>query len=536
MRRSVVGACVGILAALAWFASPASASSTCCVEHLHFAAGPYVVTPGANLILLQYQKVPKPNQDGYMIRVNPNLRYAKRSGGQWVCCGKIPYVSQIHLHHGVWLSNGLTGEGEGNSYYGGFYPFMAVGEEKTIFSMPRGYGYPVGAHDAWVLNYMIHNLTPNPHSVYITYDMDFIPASSPLAKTITPVHPIWTDVEAGHLYPVFNVAQHSGAQGSFTFPDMAHHPYGPQGLAPNLNEFKVDHAGTLIGTAGHLHPGGLWDELDLIRAGASPRRAAVPGLVRRSVRLFRSYAHYFDHRGPISWNMAMGATARDWRPRVRPGDTLRISTTYNTTRASWYEVMGIMVVWEAWNDRTGVNPFTHRVDQRGHLTHGYYPENNDNGGSYSLGLSYAHYRTCHPKQVVIKSFFYSPGNVPAFGNQACIPTIRTGRTLEFVNDDASPAPPGAASGGILGNIISPGPWYTKSIFHSVTSCKNPCGLNSAISYPLANGAGFDSAQLGPATPASGQLTWNTPATLAPGTYTFYCRIHPWMRGVFRVIG
>ena len=536
MRRGLVGAFVGAVAAMVWFASPAAASSLCCVEHLHFAAGPYIVTPGANLILLQYQQVPKPNQDGYMIRVAPNLRYATPDGPHGKCCGRIPDVSVIHLHHGVWLSNGVAGEGEGNRYVGGFYPFMAVGEEKTIFSMPTGYGYPVGARDAWVLNYMIHNLTSNQHTVYITYDMDFVPMSSPLAKTIRPVHPIWMDVESGHIYPVFNVAQHSGRHGKFTFPDMAQHPYGRAGIAPALNEFTVDHAGTLIGTAGHLHPGGLWDELDLIRSGASPGPRAKRGLAPGSVRLFRSFAHYFDKRGPISWNMAMTATAKDWRPGVEPGDTLRISATYDTTRASWYEVMGIMVVWEAWNDTTGDNPFTHRIDQRGHITHGYYPENNDNGGSFSLGLSYASYRTCHPKQVVIKNFFYSPGNVPAFGNQACIPTIRRGHTLRFVNEDAFPAPPGAATGGTLGDIISPGPWYTKSIFHSITSCKNPCGLNTGISYPLANGAGFDSAQLGPATPADGQLTWNTPATLRPGTYTFYCRIHPWMRGVFRVVG
>jgi plastocyanin len=31
------------------------------------------------------------------------------------------------------------------------------------------------------------------------------------------------------------------------------------------------------------------------------------------------------------------------------------------------------------------------------------------------------------------------------------------------------------------------------------------------------------------------LTWSTPKNLPPGTYTFYCRIHPFMRGVFRII-
>ena len=43
---------------------------------------------------------------------------------------------------------------------------------------------------------------------------------------------------------------------------------------------------------------------------------------------------------------------------------LRISATYETKRASWYESMGIMVVWEAWDDRDRPGP-VHRV-QRPH--------------------------------------------------------------------------------------------------------------------------------------------------------------------------
>ena len=75
-----------------------------------------------------------------------------------------------------------------------------------------------------------------------------------------------------------------------------------------------------------------------------------------------------------------------------------------------------------------------------------------------------------------------------------------------------------------------------SIFHTVTSCQSPCGLNTGISYPLANGpGGFDSGQLGLGIPATGQISWSTSAKLGPGTYTFFCRIHPWMRGVFRII-
>jgi hypothetical protein len=492
-------------------------------QHFHFAAGPYKITPGANLILLDTNKVPKPDEDGYMVRFAPNLVYAKPDGS---CCGAVPRTDKIHLHHGVWLSDGQAGEGEGNSYAGGFYPFAASGEEKTAYEFPRGYGYPVEASDAWFLNYMIHDLTSKAASVYITYDIDFVPATSPSAALLKPVHPIWMDVQDHHIYPVFNVKRYSGKDGRFTYPDMARDPYGK---GPPLNLFTVDHAGTLIGTAGHVHPGGLYDELDDIRAGASASGGAIPGPVPNSVRLFRSGAHYWDPRGPISWDMAMTATPADWRVAVSPGDQLRISATYDTKHASWYEVMGIMVVWEAWNDESGTDPFDHKLDETGLITHGHLPENDHYGGTSSLGVNLKKMPDCRTHTVQIAGFTYNPGDFTATGKNRCIPTIHEGQSLTFVNDDAY-------NGGPF-NIFTPSPLYLASIFHSVTACGYPCGLNTGISYPLANGAGnFDSGQLGYETPATGTVSWSTPTSLKPGVYTFYCRIHPFMRGVFRIIG
>ncbi len=81
------------------------------MEHLSYAAGPYRVTPGANLILTQLNSVPKPTVDGFMIRMAPNLHYALPDGK---CCGPIPPAYIVHLHHGVWLSDGAAGQGEGN--------------------------------------------------------------------------------------------------------------------------------------------------------------------------------------------------------------------------------------------------------------------------------------------------------------------------------------------------------------------------------------------------------------------------------------
>ena len=536
MRRAVIGALVVATLALA-SAAPAFAASG--VEHLKFAAGPYLVRPGANLILTDLGEIPKPMVNGFMTRVEPNLHYAKANGK---CCGGIPRVDVIHLHHGVWLTDGAAGQGEGNGQEG-LYPFMASGEEKTVTQFPRGFGYPVGAADHWVLNYMIHNLREKPAKVFITYDMDFIPDSSPAARGITPVHPIWMDVEDHHIYPVFNVYRHSGKNGKFTFPDMAKNPYNG---GPPLNVFTVDHPGTLIATAGHLHPGGLYDDLDLIRPGAARAAKTIRGTVPDSVRLFRSIAHYFDKRGPISWDMAMTATPSNWRPRIDAGDVMRVSTTYDTRRASWYESMGIMVVWEAWDDQTGLDPFTgvrdprahvtsidpfkHAINENGKVTHGHLAENNHHGGTQWLTVDPNTLRSCKRNTVQIAGFVYTPGDLETPANQRrCAPTVAEGQSITFHNYDASPLNPGVPG-------IAPSQAYIQSIWHTVTACQDPCGLDTGISYPLANGAGgFDSAQLGVGTPASGSLSWSTPKNLKPGTYTFYCRIHPFMRGVFRII-
>jgi hypothetical protein len=187
------------------------------------------------------------------------------------------------------------------------------------------------------------------------------------------------------------------------------------------------------------------------------------------------------------------------------------------------------VVWEAWDRTGGVDPFRHALDETGAVTHGRLRENEYLGGTYSLGINPMTFPECFTHTVSIADFAYNPGDFTATGAERCMPTIRAGTSLTFTNYDASPLSPG--------NPLNPSAAYMGSIFHTVTSCQDPCGLNTGISYPLADGAGdFDSGQLGLGIPATGKLKWSTPTTLPPGTYTFYCRIHPWMRGVFRIIG
>ncbi len=156
----------------------------------------------------------------------------------------------------------------------------------------------------------------------------------------------------------------------------------------------------------------------------------------------------------------MTVTNPDWLVAVHKGDTLRISTTYDSDRASWYESMGIMVVWMADHDAGGTDPFVTPVDQPGHLTHGHLPENDHHGGQDATLPDI----TALPTQAAsapihIANFFYGSGDMRTGGT---LPSVKQGQPLTFINDD-SPVGPG--------------------IWHSITACKAPCNLETGIAYP-----------------------------------------------------
>jgi plastocyanin len=355
------------------------------------------------------------------------------------------------------------------------------------------------------MNYMIHNLTPNETSVYITYDIDFVPLSEPAAAGITTAKPLWMDVAGIRPYPVFDVKQGTGNNGKFTFPAQA--AGAERAKIGRAQKSRVRQDMTLLNTAGHLHPGGLYTDLNATRDG-------------RRINLFRSEAEYYEPAGAVSWDVAMTGTRPDWRPVLRAGDRLSISATYDSARASWYESMGIMVVFYADGARPeGTDPFAQGINARGTVTHGHLAENDSHGGLESI-LPNARELLGTPaggKAINIKGFLYGKGDLVR--GDTSIPTVRRGRSLTFKNLDDS-----------------------KTIWHTITECRRPCDREAGIAYPLANGkADFDSGELGtdPArrgfTASSGKVSWKTPKNLSPGTYTYFCRIHPFMRGAFRVI-
>ena len=107
-----------------------------------------------------------------------------------------------------------------------------------------------------------------------------------------------------------------------------------------------------------------------------------------------------------------------------------------------------------------------------------------------------------------------------------VPTVPLGAAMNFVNAEGV------------------------AIYHTVTSCKFPCLGQTGTAFPLADGAtstgrqlDFDSPESGSdprrLTAAKNQLNWSLPITPESGyqpgeIVTYFCRIHPFMRGAFEV--
>ncbi len=475
------------------------------VEHLTYCYGPITIKPGQNVIRLRPaidgngQKL-WPQVPGYVTRFDPEFIYAD---------GTVPRVDVLHLHHAVWLVNNG--------------PQFAVGEEKTIQQLPQGFGWPSDPGDSWVLNDMLHDLVAQPAQVYVVWRLDFVPETSSDYGSILPVHTKWLDV-AGNpsLYPVFDALRSDGHNGTYTFPDQApaadRHPCGIFGRAQDSHgclgsaqRWTPNHDVTLIGTAGHLHPGGLNTQLRDTRGGNTNT-------------LFTSDAHYYEPAGEVSWDVAMRATPPDWRVQVQANDHVSVHATYDTRRADWYEVMGIMPV-AVYNGTLPGDPAVKDaqapdIPQAGVLTHTHLAENDNHGGN-STGVANPFFLPSAPapnNTIGIQSFAYRAD--PNAG--LSVPTIEPGQTLTFQNYDAVPS---------------------VNAFHTITACKDPCTGKTGVAYPIANGpVTFDSGELGfngnnggvGNAPAADRDTWQTPKDLPTGTYTYFCRIHPFMRGAFRV--
>jgi hypothetical protein len=121
------------------------------------------------------------------------------------------------------------------------------------------------------------------------------------------------------------------------------------------------------------------------------------------------------------------------------------------------------------------------------------------------------------------AFIYAPGDL-GLGSTPMLPRVLQGSTLRFVNEDAA-----------------------ANIRHTFTSCAWPCVGEYVSNFPLSDGGpkAFDTGKIGNLDPVDGGVTGSDtlpfaqlvidPAKFTVGKYSYYCRIHPFMRGGFEVV-
>ena len=550
-----------------WELRPSGRSYGDACRRLRIVFGPILNKPGQDDVLIQPVTVEKPLYNGYIVRFKPNLVDS---------LGATPPVEEMHLHHGTWLN---TYPQYGNG------PFFASGEEKTVSTWPFRYGMRVGAADNWLFLHMVHNATPQTYPVWVLYDIDFVAESdaeeiqSDGKPLIARSKPIWLDAGGGpfhpetetyFLNPIFNIQRGFGANGECRFPDANCAGFNSNGNQSaqqgrdysaevhgkdfTISSETLDGAdrGTLILMGGHVHNGGLRTEVELVRNGVSK-------LINISEAYYWQDDPNTDRIGapPISWDYSQTGSTLDhgWAINVLPGDILRLNGIYDTALGSWYEQMAIAMSWvvpggipegiDVFSPNVTLDPgiptvakvpngpnglplaqtcvaSATNVCQRGQVTHGQIPSSGNHG--FGSGASPIDWNAVadgqHLNQVLIGGFTFGLTEQGAASSLG-VPYLNLGESISFHNLDTA-----------------------GYMWHTITRCAAPCTGPTTVDYPIADGGSgiltggsdpmdFDSQQLGIGTGPAQRVSWTFTPT-QQGTFTFFCRIHPSMRGVFRV--
>ena len=131
----------------------------------------------------------------------------------------------------------------------------------------------------------------------------------------------------------------------------------------------------------------------------------------------------------------------------------------------------------------------------------------------------------------IAGFYYSRGNMLGGGSAARPPTLRPGQTLTFRNDDAPMD--------LLGGVVGASRDQAADLPHG-HGVQGPLQPGHRHRLPARGRPGdlrlrASSAPGRPASPPPPSAPRGPcPSDLGRGTYTYFCRVHPYMRGAFRV--
>jgi len=514
-----------------------------------FWFGPYTVPPGHDLNRFD---VDVPLENGMATWIEPHVVLASTL--------EEPPHQVLHIHHSHWFA--LDPGNKEDNYYGHNAEWIfGNGDEETRADFelrsaaePHGpiYGEYISASNPQIMIYMLHNKTATPQEVYITLKVHFIHGTMQELNAL-PGRP-YHDVRGTLFGRTYDVKRKAHGRG--VYESAKDDKRGPIQWTSTVN-------GTIIGTGGHLHPGG--ERVVVENYGSKENPCPDDGRGYGGTTLLASDAVF--RNAPLSEDFQMEVTDPRWRAPIHKGDRIRISGTYENKKHAWYEVMthegtyidpkqppgpgcAPHILGESRHPPPGVNldkvtgpPLFHFSGDSAPPTGRALPR--DGGtwidpveGVVNRNWAEEHDQFCGtewggdpcerplPKrqesggmsspQVQIADFLYWPGDRTLSGANGAPVQVKHGTSLTFVNEDAA-----------LG------------IRHTVTTCPWPCNGPYVANYPLADGvwdSGILSLGLDPVDEQIGaaKLSASTPTNLPVGKYAYFCRIHPWMRGSFQV--
>lgn len=531
-------------------------------RNMRLLYGPFPIAPGSDFNRITAEL---PVSDGFMTAVSPNLYDAGS--------GLTPSNQHLHIHHAHWFR---TSDDANEEYYTANLAWVfGTGEERTQGSLhdranadPTGPRYGIRMEPAvpQALIFMLHNKMPDPALVYVALDINFVYGSPEEIKSApadcggiqagegcqaglefhTLTGKLW-----GTTFDVPRQTLESGGDGLYVHPTEI-----PEGDPTRQTEdalgrmFTAGADGIAIASAGHLHPNGR----EVVVANLGPKGSAcesdLDGDGFAGVTLFRSVKiEEMDAAWPHSENYQMGATKHGWRAPIHAGDRIAQFAVYDNDDYASYEAMSFAGLYvdreqapaargeegctlentQAYllpGDPWGGDPRETVINRGGH------EDGHDHGGYCGIaGMPPCNIESVDPEPglatslVKITHFTYTPGDRTLAGQLGLPIQVPQGSTLTFVNDDMG-----------------------ATVRHTVTSCEWPCNGPYLANYPQPDGV-FDSGKLGNFDPIDGGLVDTGSGAISselspvfqldtsglePGLYSFYCRVHPWMRGSLQV--
>jgi Stress up-regulated Nod 19 len=280
--------------------APVGAETTGGVQVTTVRYGPFVLPPAgkggdvdhANVVV---PDVAKPCEDCFIVRAEPDLVYDDGSSAN--------LDTGLMLHHAVFFNTGRPDTTCGKDTFFGRLGerFLASGNERTVKRLPDGYGYHLG-RDPVTGVFHIMNHSAETKTVWFTYKVNWLPASTPGIRAVTPV---WLD-------------ENNCRTSEYAVP-----------AGPSSRHWTWTSAitGRIVATGGHVHTGGVRIVLTNQTTGE---------------RVCTSWAGYGTKPAYVGTIESMSYCSWDSLGVVKAGDTLDLESVYDAAEPV-PDAMGIMV-------------------------------------------------------------------------------------------------------------------------------------------------------------------------------------------------